>query len=187
MPTRRPWLATAAAVLVAAVAACGSSAPTVRPSTPPPVASAATAAPTDAPTEAPSTPPLTPVPGDASGDPNPPPFNPGTTETEWGTILDAVPDDFPVYPGAEPAELPEAASGIWAALAPPEGVSSWYERTLEALGYTVDMGSPLEDGTRVAEIGTDLPECRMQVTFKPAAGSTMIIVLYGADCRPAGA
>ena len=29
---------------------------------------------------------------------------------------------------------------------------------------------------------SDLPECRIQTTFRPAGGSTMITVLYGAGC-----
>ena len=195
MPIRATRTAALVAVLLIVlliVAACGSTAPSARPTASaatsvPPSTPAATDSPTDAPTDAPATAGLTPVPGGESEEPEPPVDSTGTTETEWGTILDAVPDDFPIYPGAEPAELPEAASGIWSALAPAEAVSAWYGRTLEGQGYSVDLGSALEDGSRVAEIQTDLPECRIQVTFRPAAGSTMIVVMYGAGCRPGGA
>ena len=34
----------------------------------------------------------------------------GQTDTDWGRIWDAVPADFPIYPGATPAE--EAATGL---------------------------------------------------------------------------
>jgi hypothetical protein len=104
--------------------------------------------------------------------------------TDWGTILDAVPDDFPRYPGAEPAEMPEGPnSGAWSVGADTEAVSTWYRDHLEAAGFTIDnLSSPLEDGSRVLDVVTDLPECRIQLTFRPAGGSTMIIAMYGAGC-----
>ena len=62
-------------------------------------------------------------------------------------------------------------------------VAAWYVDSFEAFGWSrIDLGSALEDGTRVLDLGTDLPECRVQVTFRPAGGSTMIIVMYGAGC-----
>jgi hypothetical protein len=190
MPTRRSPIAVLAAGLLVvslAVAACGSSVPSVRPSAPSPT-SPSTPGPTPAATASPTRPSLTPVPGAPSDDPIPPPDNTGTTETEWGTILDGVPDDFPRFPGAEPAgEFPAGpVSGGWTAQAPVDEVATWYERELGAQGYAVDVGSPLEDGSRVADITTDLPECRIQLTFQPAGESTMILVLYGAGCRPGG-
>ena len=36
--------------------------------------------------------------------------------------------------------------------------------------------------TRVLDLASDVPECRVQATFHPAGGSTMISVLYGAGC-----
>ena len=62
-------------------------------------------------------------------------------------------------------------------------VARWYVEAFEDVGWSrIDLGSPLEDGTQVLDLGTDLPECRVQVTFRPVDGSTMIIVLYGAGC-----
>jgi len=183
MPSRRsPIAALAAGLLVIAsvAAACGASAPTPRPST------AASSAPTAAPSAAvsPTAAPLTPVPGGASEEPVPPPTNPGTTQTEWGRIVDAVPETFPVYPDAKPAELPEGPnSGAWLADAPSEKVADWYRTAIEDLGFTIEnLSNPLEDGSQVLDVVGDLPECKLQVTFRPENGSTIIIVMYGAGC-----
>jgi hypothetical protein len=169
-----------ALALAGFAAACGSPAPSpTRPSSPASPASTAPA-PTSVPTEGPS---LTPVPG-ASAAPTSGPAGPATTVTDWGTILDAVPEGFPVYPGARRADLPEGPnSGAWIAGAGVDKVAPWYRDSLEKLGFTTDnLSSPLEDGSRVLDTVSDLPECRIQTTFRPADGSTMIIVLYGAGC-----
>jgi len=131
-----------------------------------------------------ATPVLTPVPGGESEEPVPPPVNPGTTVTDWGTILDAAPKTFPVFPGAEPAELPEGPnSGAWSVGADVEAVATWYRNRLKSDGFNIDnLSSPLEDGSRVLDVTTDLPECRIQATFRPQNGSTMIVLLYGAGC-----
>jgi hypothetical protein len=181
MPTRSPLAALAVVAIL--VVACGAST-SATPIAPTPSAVAQrTPAPTHAPTAKP-TPILTPVPGGPSDEPNPPPVNPGTTVTDWGTILDTVPKDFPVYPGAEPAELPEGpTSGTWSVGADVEAVATWYRQRLKEAGFShLDLSSPLEDGSRVLDIASDLPECRIELTFRPANGSTMIIVMYGAGC-----
>ena len=95
-----------------------------------------------------------------------------------------MPDGFPVIPGAKPAEgQNEPASGWWLAEAGVDEVASWYQGALAELGFTVgDLSSALEDGSRVLDVSSDLPECRLQLTFRPADGSTIIKVLYGAGC-----
>jgi hypothetical protein len=182
-PTRA--LAAAAAITAALVAACAAPAPTPA-STPARSASAVavrTATPTAAPTAV-----LTPVPQPSTSptEPAAPTDAPGggTTKTDWGTILDHVPEGFPVFPGAEPAELPDGPnSGAWSATGDVDAVATWYRTKLEELGFTTkDLSSPLEDGSRVLDTVSDLPECRIQTTFRPADGSTMIVVLYGAGC-----
>jgi hypothetical protein len=191
MPMRPPFAALAVvAVLVAACGASASATPTSAPSVAAvrtPAATPATHPPTHAPTTKP-TPVLTPVPGVPSDDPVPPPVNPGTTVTDWGTILDTVPRTFPHYPGAQPADLPEGPnSGAWSVGANVEAVSTWYRDRLAAAGFTIEnLSTPLEDGSRVLDVTSDLPECRIQATFRPEAGSTMIVVLYGAGCAGGG-
>lgn len=113
----------------------------------------------------------------------------GVTQTPWGAILDAAPSTFPVYPDAAVADPPPggAVSGAWASTASVASVAGWYRDALQAANYAkVELGSPLEDGSRVIDVQGDLPECRAQVTVKPANGSTMITVLIGAGCMGAG-
>ena len=187
MPTtiRRPFAALqvllVAGSLAASLAACGGPGPSSTEAAGPASASPASPAPASQP--APSSAELTPVPGGATGSPEIP-ERPATTVTDWGTILDRVPDGFPVYPGASIADgIDEPVSGAWITDAGVDIVAPWYVSAFMDLGRSqVDLGSPLEDGTRVLDLASDLPECRVQITFRPAGGSTMIIVLYGAGC-----
>jgi hypothetical protein len=163
--------------------ACGDVAPSATapgsPSTPGTATPGLTPVPTPAATDAPTAP--------VTDPPEPTPGG-GTTETEWGTIVDVVPETFPVIPGASPLEiLDEPASGAWMTAAGVDEAASWYAETMTGAGYAVDLGSTLEDGSRVLDARTDLPECRIQAVFRPAGESTIITVLYGAGCAgPAG-
>lgn len=188
---RNPRVVLALAVTIALASVLGGCADGGQASTTPP------GSPGAAPTTPPeATPDLTPVPTPVATaapttdvpvtEPPPPPAGDGTTETPWGTILDAAPDDFPVMPGAAPADPDEPASGAWISDAGMDEVAAWYEGALAAAGYGVDLGSALEDGSRVLDARTDLPECRIQVAFRPAGESTMILVLYGAGCAAGG-
>lgn len=109
----------------------------------------------------------------------------GTTQTPWGRILNAVPDAFPVFPDATVADPPPdgAVSGLWVSKAPVSEVAVWYRDALRAANFAkVDLGSALEDGSRVIDVQGDLPECKAQVTVRSQGGSTMIRVLVGAGC-----
>jgi hypothetical protein len=186
--TVRPGAVIAIAIAVAGVvAACGGPSPSVT-ATPSSSATATSAAtrPTPVLTEGP---PPTVVPMPSSGPATEPPEptqapGGGSTDTEWGTILDVVPDGFPLIPGAQSAEgQSEPASGWWLAAAGVDEVASWYQGALAELGFSVgDLSSALEDGSRVLDVSGDLPECRLQLAFRPAGGSTIIKVLYGAGC-----
>ncbi|HYO44202.1 MAG TPA: hypothetical protein VES19_13465 [Candidatus Limnocylindrales bacterium] len=175
-----------AGILAGALAGCGGPTPsaTVGPSGATGTAIPPATAVVDATPVVTVVPELTPVPG-ATDEPIPPAGGGGTIVIGWGTILDAVPEDFPVFPGASPTEIDDGpASGAWFAEgAAVDEVADWYRNRLEALGFeTMGLSSPLEDGSRVLDTVSDLPECRIQTTFRPAGGSTMIIVLYGAGC-----
>jgi hypothetical protein len=116
--------------------------------------------------------------------PEPVPTQVGVTDTPWGAIVDEIPSEWPVFPGSEAVESEEGpASGAWLAPGEVDTVADWYRDTLVDQGYTIDnLSSPLEDGTRILDVVTDLPECRIQAAFRPRDGMTMVTVLYGAGC-----
>jgi hypothetical protein len=147
----------------------------------PPVSTPTTGSPTDAPEPTPVPVPDTPQPTEV---PEPVPTQVGVTSTPWGAIVDEVPAEWPVFPGADAVEPDNGpASGAWLASDRVDAVAGWYRDTLSGIGFTIEsLSSPLEDGSRVLDIVTDLPECRIQTTFRPVEDSTMITVLYGAGC-----
>jgi hypothetical protein len=125
---------------------------------------------------------------DGTGPTAPAPTAVGTTRTDWGEILDAVPDTFPVFPGATVADPPPApASGIWLSKAPVDEVATWYRDQLTAASFaSVDLGDALEDGSRVIDVTGDVPECKVELAVRPVDGSTMITVFYGSGCAGGG-
>jgi hypothetical protein len=171
--------------LALVLAACGSSPESPGSATPTDSVPDATGGPTEPATGAPDP---TAVPGSERTPAPPPPTHVSTTQTDWGEILDVLPADFPVFPGAEVADPPaEPVSGAFLAPAGVDEVAVWYRDALVAAGWsTLDLSSPLEDGSRVLDISGDIPECRLQVTFRPQDGSTMITVLYAAGCAGGG-
>jgi hypothetical protein len=183
---RRIGLAIAGIAIGMTATACGSTPASVGPRTASPSSTTVAAASLSmAPTNAP---PPTAVPGGETVSPGPPATHkPTTTITDWGVILDAVPDDFPRYPDAKDTEADEPVSAALVADAAVDTVASWYRDALEAAGYaTIDLSDPLEDGSRVLDSQTDLPECKVQTTFRPEGGSTMITVLFAAGCVAIG-
>jgi len=155
----------------AQTAGAGSEAPSA---TPVPAASAAVE------------PSLTPVPGGQSIDPGGQPTRIGTAQTEWGEILVALPATFPVHPDAGGLDLPEVTTASFSVPADVEAATAWYVEALGGLGYRLELSSPLEDGAQVLDAAADLPECRIQMTFRPEQDSTIIGVLYGAGCAGLG-
>lgn len=184
-PLRRAGLAVVGLALAIGATACGSTPASAGPSSASPSSTTvAAASPSIAPTGAP---PPTAVPGGETVSPGPPATHkPTTTVTDWGVILDAVPDDFPRYPGAKDTEADEPVSAALIAEATLDEVVKWYRDALEAAGYAVDLSDPLEDGSRVLDSQTDLPECQVQTTVRPEGGSTMITVLFAAGCVAIG-
>ncbi len=107
------------------------------------------------------------------------------TDTAWGRIWDRLPDDFPRYPGSQPADetSPEAVSGIFAI---PGGdaqeIADWFQNALELATYSTEaLSGPLEDGSHVLDSAGEAG-CRIQVTVAPLGGTTNVSVRYGADC-----
>jgi hypothetical protein len=110
----------------------------------------------------------------------------GQTDTDWGRIWDALPADFPSYPGATPAEG-AAAGPASAVLAVPgneaKTVVEWMRTKLEGVAYTTEaLSGPLEDGSFVLEMTGSAAGCRVQVSVGPLGGLTTLTVRYGASC-----
>ena len=109
----------------------------------------------------------------------------GQTDTVWGPIWDALPSDFPIYPGAAPSD--EAATGAASATlvvagAKAQDVAKWTHEHLEPRGYLVDgWDKALEDGSYVIAV-TGSADCRIQVAVVPLGGLVLLNILYGASC-----
>jgi hypothetical protein len=108
---------------------------------------------------------------------------PTTTDTEFGTIDDALPPSFPRLPGQEPAETSSGpTSGSFVANTTVAAATAVIRTGLTAQGWTVDVGSPLEDGSVVLEARGTKAGCKAEVRFTPLSGTVTMSVLYGASC-----
>jgi hypothetical protein len=109
----------------------------------------------------------------------------GQTDTEWGRIWDTVPGDFPVFPGAAPADDGggEPVSARFAVEGgDPEAIATWLQDALEqAMFSTLGLNGPGEDGGFVIDSTGD-GECRIQTSVTPLGGQTFVSIRYGADC-----
>ena len=139
---------------------------------------------TPKPSAAPAAPQISAVPGRPSG----PVIGatvgpPTTTDTEFGPIFDSLPASFPTFPGQEPAATGAGAtSGSFALNTTAADASRAIATALKTAGWTVDVGSPLEDGTVVLEATGATAGCRTEVRFRPLSGTVIMSVLYGAAC-----
>jgi hypothetical protein len=111
--------------------------------------------------------------------------NVGQTDTDWGRIWDALPKDFPVYPGAVPSDETQTGpvSGIFALNGvEAKVVSMWMESALEGASFATEgLNGPLEDGSYVLDSrGAD--GCLIQVSAAPLGSVTTVTVRYGAAC-----
>ena len=161
-------------VCLAVVAvACGDGTPT-----PGPTGSASEPIPTALPT-----PGLTLVPTDPGTTPAPTP--PGQTDTPWGRIWDGLPAGFPAWPGAAPTETGAGPASALLDAGPADAheVASYYESALGVAGYaTVSMDGPGEEGSWEVNAAAGEAGCHVLVTVAPLGGSTIVTVLFGADC-----
>ena len=109
----------------------------------------------------------------------------GQTDTDWGTIWDAIPPDFPVYAGATPSQetaTGPASANLVVAGGDAKTIATWTADQLTAAGYDVNGGSvALEDGSYAVD-GEREPGCQVHVEVAPLGTVTSITILYGASC-----
>jgi hypothetical protein len=111
---------------------------------------------------------------------------PTTTNVNgFGKIFDRVPASFPRLPDQTESEIGSAASGMFVSNLDPQTASRTIREGLTAQGWSVDVSTPLEDGTVVLVATGPQPACKAEVRFTPASGSILISVLYGASCPSA--
>lgn len=109
----------------------------------------------------------------------------GRTETEWGTIWDALPAGFPSYPGSRPTDVGEGpASAVLDVPAEVPAVASWFEAALERLGFRSSVSGPAEDGSMQIDSDGPMANCAVRTTVAPLGGTTIVTILYGAGCPP---
>ncbi len=158
-------------LLIAVLAACASN---VSPST------MATARSSPEPT-------LTPVPGAPSmtPEPTPPPTSIPDSNPAFGPVWNALPASWPTLPGQSESEIGTDASTILVVKGTPKALAARLETALKQLGWTVDVGSPLEDGSVVLDATREPVGCRAQAQlFGSHDGSNdgTEVVYYGAAC-----
>ncbi|HET7473005.1 MAG TPA: hypothetical protein VFJ71_07760 [Candidatus Limnocylindrales bacterium] len=138
-----------------------------------------------APSSRSSTPPSTPVASStvpATPRATPRATLPSTTTTEFGTIWDDLPSDFPKLPGQKPTEPTAPASAAFVVDGQAKTLAASLGTLLTQAGWTVDIGSPLEDGSVVLEAQGQPDGCRTEARFTPLSGTVTVTVLYGAAC-----
>lgn len=109
----------------------------------------------------------------------------GQTDTDWGRIWDELPEAFPVFPGATPADE-TAADPVSATFildgADPRAVATWMQTELERSAYRTEaLNGPFEDGRYILEL-QGAGECRIEVAAGPLGGLTAVTIRYGAAC-----
>ena len=109
----------------------------------------------------------------------------GQTDTDWGRIWDAVPTDFPRFPGSKVADdTGEAPVSARFAVdgGDPKAMAAWMQSAMETAAYSTEgLNGPLEDGSMVLESVGD-GGCRIQTTIAPLGGTVFVTIRYGAAC-----
>lgn len=145
-----------------------------------------TAAGTPGPGASTTEPSLTPVPGGPGGPARSAVAShaprPDTSVEGFGDIADEVPASFPRLPDETESDVGTPASGTYVSNVEVAAASRLIAAGLQAQGWSVDVGSPLEDGSVVLDATRPPAGCRTEVRFTPTSGSIFITVLYGASC-----
>ena len=130
---------------------------------------------------------LTPVPGAASPTPRPtlPPTSKPESNPAIGPIWEALPPSWPALPGQSESEVGTDASSMLRVNGQPVALAGQLRTALQARGWTVDVGSPLEDGSVVVDATHEPAGCRLEAQFHPdqvGSNDGGLVVYYGAAC-----
>jgi hypothetical protein len=111
------------------------------------------------------------------------------TDTAWGRIWDRVPEAFPTFVGATPADAidsePVSARFVVDGAGARE-IIGWMQMQLERATFATEaLNGPQEDGGYVLD-STGPGECRIQVTAAPLGALASVQVRYGAGCPEPG-
>jgi hypothetical protein len=127
---------------------------------------------------------LTPVPGRPGATPSPTAV-PTSVAEGFGPIWDALPSSFPTLPGQSQSEVGSDASEGLVVRGQPVALARRLGDALRQQGWTVDVGSPLEDGTVVLEASGTPDGCKVEARFEPPSpGDDLgrLLIYYGASC-----
>ena len=127
-----------------------------------------------------SAPAATEAPGDSIGSPAA-----GQSDTEWGTIWDALPSSFPVPDGAKVADAPSGpVSGAYTVpktKSTAAEIAAFFRDELDSIGYGTGLDGPLEDGSYTVWSSSG-EGCETLTTVLPRGDESLVTVLYGAGC-----
>jgi hypothetical protein len=126
------------------------------------------------------------VPGAPSPTPSSslPPTSVPETNANVGPIWDALPPSWPAFPGQSQSEVGSDATDQLIVKGEPGALARQLGAELTRLGWSVDIGSPLEDGTVVLDARGAPRGCIAQVRFEGSSGDVTVrlLVYYGAGC-----
>jgi hypothetical protein len=107
---------------------------------------------------------------------------PITNDSAIGPIFDRLPSSFPIPAGAIRTDAREPVSGSFALGMSISQAAETVGNSLRAQGWSVDVGSALEDGSVVIDVGGAQEGCVAEVRLTPLSGTVSMSVLYGASC-----
>ena len=109
----------------------------------------------------------------------------GQSDTEWGTIWDALPSSFPVPDGAKVADAPSGpVSGAYTvpkAKSTAAEIAAFFRDELDSIGFGTGLDGPLEDGSYTVW-SSNGEGCETLTTVLPRGDESLVTVLYGAGC-----
>ena len=110
---------------------------------------------------------------------------PATTQTPFGLVWDGLPPSWPALPGQSESEVGTDASANLVVHGDPLALAHLLRDTLVASGWSVDIGSVLEDGSVVVDATGASKACKAQARFTPNRPGSLdggVLIYYGAAC-----